>query len=276
MPQTILTLTTDFGLEDHFVAAMKGVILSIAPQARLVDVTHQIRPHAIAEAAFTVAEAARCFPKGTVHLVVVDPGVGTARRAILAEAGGQRFVAPDNGVLSLALARGRCHVREITAARYFRRPVSKTFHGRDIFAPVAAHLARGVAPAAFGRLVRDFVRSDFAEPEDLGGGRWHGCVLKADRFGNLVTNFDTERFGGLRSGQFVLKVGRRRVTARVETFAKASAGQLVLLAGSAGYLEIAVNQGSAEKLTGCAAGDVVEWSNVSARKPGLTGSGLAV
>ncbi len=257
MPERIVTLTTDFGLEDHFVAAMKGVILSIAPRARLVDVTHQIRPYAIAEAAFTLAEAAGCFPKGTVHLVVVDPGVGTPRRALLAEAGGQYFVAPDNGVLTLALRPWPAKVREITAERFFRRPVSRTFHGRDVFAPVAAHLAQRAAPARFGRLIEDWVRGDFAEPEDLGGGRWKGCVLKVDRFGNLITNFDAQRFGGLRSGQFVLRAGRRRVTKRVAAFAEAPPGELVLLQGSSGFFEIAVNQASAAHRAGCQGGSAL-------------------
>ena len=167
-----------------------------------------------------------------------------------------------DGVLSLVLARGRSRVRAITAGRCFRRPVSRTFHGRDVFAPVAAHLARGVAPAAIGRLVRDYVRGDFAEPEDLGGGRWRGCVLKADRFGNLITNFDVNRFGGLGTGAFVLKAGRRRVTEQAATFAEAKPGKLVLLEGSSGYLEIAVNQGSAARRTGCGGGAELrlDWS----------------
>src|SRR5580698_5609718 len=142
MKRPVITLLTDFGSADHYVGAMKGILLSICPDAQLVDISHEITPYAIAEAAFTLAQAWTCFPEGTVHLIVVDPGVGSARRPILAEAGGHYFVAPDNGVLTMLFASTAKHnAREITTARYFRKPVSQTFHGRDIFAPVAARLA---------------------------------------------------------------------------------------------------------------------------------------
>src|SRR5450432_870609 len=140
----IITLLTDFGLVDHFVGVVKGVILGICPEARMVDITHAVTPFEIAEAGFLLAQSWRYFPKGTIHMAVVDPGVGSSRRAILAEAGGHFFVAPDNGLLSLVFAEEEHRVREITARRYFREPVSQTFHGRDVFAPVAAHLAAGV------------------------------------------------------------------------------------------------------------------------------------
>src|ERR1700729_3126348 len=151
MPAPILTLTTDFGLSDHFVGVMKGVILGILPEVQLIDVSHGIQPYGIADGAFTIAQAYRYFPKKTVHVVVVDPGVGSARRPLLAEMAGQYFVAPDNGVLSMVLAREKRKVRHITNERYFLDPVSRTFHGRDIFSPVAAHLTTGVTPAQFGR-----------------------------------------------------------------------------------------------------------------------------
>ena len=147
MTRPTLTLTTDFGLGDHFVGTMKGVILGICPEAQIVDISHDVTPFEIAEGAYLIAQAWRYFLKKTVHVVVVDPGVGTARRPILVEAGGQYFIGPDNGVLSMVYLQEKSNVRLISNEKYFRHPVSKTFHGRDIFAPVAAHLAGGI-PAA--------------------------------------------------------------------------------------------------------------------------------
>src|SRR5512134_1147037 len=146
MPRGVITLTTDFGLSDHFVGTMKGVILNIHPQAKIIDLSHGITPYEISEAAFVVGQAYRYFPPGTVHVVVVDPGVGTARRPILVEAARQFFIAPDNGVLSMICSREKHKVRAIAAEKYSRKPVSQTFHGRDIFAPAAAHLTKGEAP----------------------------------------------------------------------------------------------------------------------------------
>src|SRR5580698_8876197 len=154
-----ITLTTDFGTSDHFVGTMKGVILGISPRAQIVDITHEIAPQDVSEAAFVIAQAWRYFPKGTIHVVVVDPGVGSARRAILCEAEGQFFIAPDNGVLSMVYDSARCKVREITNSKLFLKKVSKTFHGRDVFAPSAAHLSKGLAPAKFGEIIHDPVRN---------------------------------------------------------------------------------------------------------------------
>ena len=255
MRQPIVTLTTDFGLADHFVGAMKGVVLGLAPRARIVDITHQIAPFAICEAAFVAAEAFRWFPPGAVHVVVVDPGVGTSRRPILAEAAGHYFVAPDNGVLSLVLARTKHKVRAITAEKYFLRPVSRTFHGRDVFAPVAARLALGVAPARFGKLISDYVRGGFEQPVASGKDQWTGVVLKADRFGNLITNFRAEE---VRSARFEMRTRRRRISVLTRSYAEGKPGQLFAIAGSSGYLEIAMNQGSAAALIGAAAGAEVK------------------
>src|SRR5579871_4503494 len=185
MPAPILTLTTDFGLSDHYVGVMKGVILSICPRARIVDISHGVGAYAIAEGAFTVAQSYPYFPRGAVHVVVVDPGVGTARRPILAQAAGQFFVAPDNGVLSMIYSRESAKVRMIASDRYFLRPVSNTFHGRDIFSPVAAHLAAGVRPAQFGKLIEDYLRLNFEMPVRTGRRAWTGTILKIDRFGNM-------------------------------------------------------------------------------------------
>jgi S-adenosyl-L-methionine hydrolase (adenosine-forming) len=154
----IITLTTDFGLSDHFVGVMKGVILGIQPAAQLIDISHGVQPYDIADGAFTIAQAYGYFPKKTIHIVVVDPGVGSARRPLLAEMAGQYFVAPDNGVLSMVFGREtaagkQCRVRHITNEGYFVHPVSRTFHGRDVFSPVAAHLAAGITPAQFGKRI---------------------------------------------------------------------------------------------------------------------------
>lgn len=258
MAGSIITLTTDFGLSDHFVGVMKGVILGIYPTARIVDITHEVHAFEIAEGAFTIAEASRWFPPGTVHVVVVDPGVGTARRPIVAQAAGQLFVAPDNGVLSMVFARGKHIVRAITAEKYFRKPVSGTFHGRDVFAPVAAHLAKGLAPARCGKPIHDYLRLDFHIPVRTGKRQWTGSVLKIDRFGNLVTNFHIEEFPNLVARPFDFAIGARRLRLLVATFGEAPAGEPVLVVGSAGYVEVIVNQGSAARLLGVAAGAPAE------------------
>jgi S-adenosylmethionine hydrolase len=249
MSEPIITLTTDFGLSDHFAGTLKGVILGVEPRARLVDLSHEIAPYAIMEAAFVISQAYRFFPPKTVHLIVVDPGVGTERRPILAEAAGQYFVAPDNGVLSLVYAAEKHKVRAITAGQFFLRPVSRTFQGRDVFAPVAAHLAAGILPARFGKLISDYVTGEFAEPVPAGKDVWTGRVLKIDRFGNLITNFPAARFHPLE-----MRLGRRKVRRTVSSYAEGRTGELFVIAGSSGYLEIAMNQGSAAKATGCAAG----------------------
>ena len=258
MPAPLITLTTDFGLSDHYVGTMKGVILSICPRARIVDISHGVGAYEIAEAAFTVTQAYRYFPRGAVHVVVVDPGVGTSRRPILAQAAGQYFIAPDNGVLSMIYAREKHRVRAISSVRYFLRPVSNTFHGRDIFAPVAARLAGGVPAARFGNLIADYVRLDFDKPARTGHGVWTGSVLKVDRFGNLVTNFSVADFLDLDKRAFQMAVGPQRIDAFARNYAERGPGEAFLIPGSAGYYEISVSQSSAAKLLSCAAGAPLE------------------
>jgi S-adenosylmethionine hydrolase len=297
MRRPILTLTTDFGASDHYVGAMKGVILSICPRAQIVDICHDVTPFEIAEGAYVIAQAYDCFPKGTVHVVVVDPGVGTARRPILVEAAGQYFVGPDNGVLSMLYSRGKHKVRLIANDRYFRQPVSATFHGRDIFAPVAAHVAAGIPPARMGKPIEDYLRLEFATPRRSGERTWSGSVLKIDRFGNIVTNFHVRDFpdlhppnralltpnpvlhppsrvreqadDGYASGQrplpdgrgsvaVVVTIGRRKIAALAQNYAECSPGAPFLIVGSSGFLEVSLNQGSAAKLLGCKTGDPVK------------------
>jgi S-adenosylmethionine hydrolase len=256
MAKPILTLTTDFGLADHFVGVMKGVILAICPQAQIVDISHEVAPFAITEGAYVIAQAYPYFPKNTIHVVVVDPGVGSARRPILVEAAAQYFVAPDNGVLEIIYSREKHQVRAITDSRIFLQPVSQTFHGRDIFAPAAAHLAAGTSPARMAKKISDYARLTFATPRPAGRSRWCGCVLRIDRFGNLVTNFRASDFPNLK--RFVIEIGSKHLTTRAKTYAERRPGELFVIAGSTGYLEISVNQGSAAELVRCQPGDSVE------------------
>lgn len=258
MPRPIITLTTDFGLSDHFTGTMKGVILRICPTAEIVDITHQVSAFEITEAAFVVSQAYRYFPRKTVHLVVIDPGVGTARRPILAEAAGQLFVAPDNGVLSMIYAREKHKVRAITSDKHFLKPVSRTFHGRDIFAPTAAHLAKGARPATFGRLIEDYCRLQFAEPLRIGKRVWQGTVLKTDHFGNLITNLHIAEFPELETRPFQLLCGQTTIDHLNATFAEGAPGEPLLVVGSSGFLEIVANRGSAARILGCATGSPVE------------------
>src|SRR5213078_117734 len=186
----IVTLTTDFGLNDHFVGTMKGVILKIVPNAEIVDICHSVQAFDILDGALALAQAYSYFPTRTVHLVVVDPGVGSARRPILASSDKYNFVAPDNGVLSLMYAREeRLNVRHITAEHYFLQPMSNTFHGRDLFAAVAGWLSKGVEVAKFGEEITDFVRFAAPKPKVVSDKLMKGVVLKSDKFGNLITNF---------------------------------------------------------------------------------------
>lgn len=256
MKRPVITLLTDFGSSDHYVGAMKGILLGICPGAQLVDISHETAPYAITEAAFTLSQAWTCFPAGTVHLVVVDPGVGSARRPLVVEAAGHCFVAPDNGVLTMLYEAVPAHeVREITASRYFRQPVSRTFHGRDIFAPVVAHLANGLAPSQLGPRIGDYQRLTFAKPTQTGPKKWTGTILKVDRFGNLITNFTSETWHRLMTDPFELKVGSRLLSRMASNYAEMPQDELFVIAGSAGFLEVSLNRGSAARQAGAAAGD---------------------
>ncbi len=258
MSNRLITLTTDFGLFDHFLGAMKGVIAGIAPAAHVVDITHEITPYNTLEGAFVIAQASPYFPKGTIHVVVVDPGVGSERRAILAEAGGQLFIAPDNGVLSMIFARGPHKVRTVSNPKLALKNVSRTFHGRDIFAPAAAHLARGVKPAQFGKLIHDYARIESVEPAEIAANAWRGTILKTDRFGNLITNLHIDEFFAIKTNPFVVKVGGAQIRRLALTFADTERGELAVVVGSSGYLEIVANQASAAREIGCGAGAPVE------------------
>ncbi|MEO8128809.1 MAG: SAM-dependent chlorinase/fluorinase [Bryobacteraceae bacterium] len=260
MRKPIITLTTDFGTTDHYVAVMKGVILGLCPNATLVDVSHDVQPFEVTEGAFVIAQAYRYFPRKTVHVVVVDPGVGTTRRPLLMEAGGQYFIGPDNGVFSMVFTREKHKVREMTADKFFLKPVSRTFHGRDVFAPAAAHLASGATPAQFGKVVIDYLRMNLEHPPRTGKRTWTGLILKIDRFGNLITNLQSEDFRDLALRPFEMQVGVQKISKIVQTFAEAEIGEVFLIMGSSGYLEVVANQGSAARLLGCGAGAPVDLS----------------
>jgi S-adenosylmethionine hydrolase len=251
MTRPILTLTTDFGLTDHFAGTMKGVILGICPAAQIVDISHGVTPFEIAEAAYLIAQAWRYFPKKTVHVVVVDPGVGTARRPILVEAGGQYFLGPDNGVLSMVYLHEKCK-------KYFRHPVSQTFHGRDIFAPVGAHLAAGVPAARIGKPMQDYLKPEFEKPHRTGKRTWIGRILKIDRFGNIVTNIHVSEFGDLATRHFALALGPQEVTVLARNYAECAAGELFLILGSSGYYEVSLREGSAAQQVKCEPGAAIE------------------
>jgi S-adenosylmethionine hydrolase len=254
----VITLMTDFGLRDHYVAAMKGVILSICPEARIIDVTHEVSSYEVAEAAFLLSQTWGYFPKKTVHVVVVDPGVGSMRRPILAEVDGQRFIAPDNGVLTPVLTREGCKVRHIIAERYFRETVSQTFHGRDIFAPVAARLGSGLAAAKLGPCIDNYLRLTFERPNRTARRGWTGVILHVDHFGNIVTNIPFAEFPLIEHQPFEVAVGYRTVEKLARSYAEIPRGELFAIVGSSGYLEISANQESAAKILGCEAGAPVE------------------
>lgn len=257
----IITLTTDFGLNDHFVGTMKGVILSIEPEAEIIDICHSVQAFDVLDGALSISQAYSYFPSGTVHMVVVDPGVGTARRPIVVTSERHHFVAPDNGVLSLIYQReDRLSVRHVTGEHYFLQPVSQTFHGRDIFSPVAAYLAKGVDPMKFGDEVTDFVRFSAPKPKPANEHTLRGVVLKVDRFGNLITNItpqDAPMLFGANPSGFKIVLGSREITEIKESYAQGTPGEVFVILGSMGFLEIAANRGAAAQLLGVGKGTEV-------------------
>ena len=269
----IITLTTDFGLDDPYVAAMKGVILSLNPAVTIVDITHQVRPQQVAQATFLLAQALPYFPPGTIHVVVVDPAVGTARRALALATPRVLLVGPDNGVLSAALPEetrhqakeragtseaGRVELPEghraaaLKRARYMHRPVSATFHGRDVFAPAAAHLSLGVELEALGPALRHVHALPPFRALRQPDGALAGRVLHVDHFGNLITDIRGE---DLPAGEVEVLIGGQHVEGPARTYEEGP--ELKVLVGSAGYLEVACRGGSASRRLGVDVGAAV-------------------
>ena len=249
----LITLLSDFGLRDPFAGIMKGVILTVNPGARLVDLTHQVESFDILDGALALAQSYSYFPRGAIHLAVVDPGVGSERRPLLVSTADAHFIGPDNGLFEMVYQReAKLEVRHITAENYFRKPVSQTFHGRDIFAPVAGWLSTGLDPQKFGDTITDYVRLPIAEPIRASGSLIRGAVLRIDKFGNLVTNFTVEH---LPAGVgFCLLIAGRRVTRLVNTYAAGGPGEIFAIVGSAGLVEIAARQASAAEMVGASTG----------------------
>jgi S-adenosyl-L-methionine hydrolase (adenosine-forming) len=256
-PLTLITLLTDFGTRDAFVGVMKGVILSLCPEARLVDLTHEIAPGEMQAGALALRWAAPYFPPGTVHLAVVDPGVGGPRRALVLRTPGAFFVGPDNGLLWPAASLvGDPEGWEIDLSSW-DRPVSATFHGRDVFAPAAARLAAGERPEAFCRPARDAVRLEWPRPEPV-GEMIRGAVIYVDRFGNAITNLAPANLGQPGEGERAFTVAEHRIRGPSPSYGAVPENSPVVVLGSAGLYEIAVNQGSAAAVLGLGVGSPVE------------------
>lgn len=230
---------------------MKGVVLNINPTAKLVDICNNVQSYDILDGALTIAQSYRYFPADTIHLVIVDPGVGTSRRALLVRTEKHTFLAPDNGVLSLVYEREeRLSVRHITAEHFFLQPLSQTFHGRDVFAAVAGWLSKGVDVAKFGEEITDFVRFSAPKPKVLNSTTLKGVVLKVDKFGNLMTNITPEQIPQLfeAGASFKIIVGKNEVTKVHAAYAQGSPGEVFAIVGSMGYVEIAANRSIAAQL----------------------------
>jgi hypothetical protein len=261
LSQRIVTFTTDFGLDDPWVGTMKGVVLSINPEVVLVDICNAVQSFDILDGAITLAQAYNYYPAGSVHVVVIDPGVGTVRRPIVADTGRHVFVAPDNGVLSFVYAREEgTVVRHITAEHYFLQPVSQTFHGRDVFACVAGWISKGIDLSKLGDEITDYVRFAIPKPQIV-DNVMKAVVLKVDKFGNLITNVTPQDLPQLfqpEPGRFTIFVGKAEINRIVAAYGNGNPGEPFAILGSTGFLEIAANRASASRLVGAAKGSEVK------------------
>jgi hypothetical protein len=260
----VITLLSDFGLKDPYVAEMKAVILSICPEARIVDISHEIEKFDIRMGAFILASAAPYFPQGTIHVAVVDPGVGSERRALIVETKRSFYVGPDNGLLMLSARReGISQVYNISNPAYMRCKISRTFHGRDIFAPVAANLAKRCAPYEFGAEAHDYVRPRFSQPQ-LSRSTVLGEVLYIDGFGNIVTNIsvkDLERMGAREGCLLCIELKDKNLQLRLcSAYGEVPPQRGLAIVGSSDFLEISVNQANASQIFGVKTGDAVSTS----------------
>jgi S-adenosyl-L-methionine hydrolase (adenosine-forming) len=257
MEPKLITLLSDFGHKDPFVGIMKGVIFGINPDARVVDLSHGIPPQDLMAGAMVLRHAAPYFPPGTIHVGVVDPGVGTERRALLIEADGAYFIGPDNGLLSLALDEKKPgQIVELNNAVFHLRPTSSTFHGRDIFAPVAGYLSLGIRPADFGTLVGELTRLRWPKATAVRGGL-EGEVVYIDGFGNLVTNIEDRALGAFRDHLLTFRVGAVTIRGLARNYAGGDDRGYLALINSWGLLEIAQYQGPAQRASGARLGDKI-------------------
>jgi S-adenosyl-L-methionine hydrolase (adenosine-forming) len=257
----VISLTTDFGVEDPYVGVMKGVILTVNPEATIVDLSHGIPSHDVLAGALAVLSSCEYFPANTIHVAVVDPGVGSERRPILAITEKYAFLGPDNGVFAPVLRRIKpIDTLHLTEERYFRSPVSQTFHGRDVFASVAAHLSLGTPPEMFGRTIEDLLPLEWPLPRTIDKQRISGQVLRVDKFGNLTTNISAEDLAQSRISRWsiIIRIGNHSITRMCLSYAEAPPGEPFGIIGSSGLLEISVNQASAARRLGVGKGQPLE------------------
>ncbi|MDX2267883.1 MAG: SAM-dependent chlorinase/fluorinase [Bryobacter sp.] len=254
----MITLLTDFGTADHFAGVLKGVIATLAPQAPVVDLSHAVPPYEIPTAAFLLEQSWRYFPPGSIHVAIVDPGVGSARRPLLIAAARHYFIGPDNGIFSFVLQQPGAEARVLDKPRYWLPNPSHTFHGRDIFAPVAAHLANGTSPATLGTRIDDALCSPALAPVRISRRTFTGLVLHQDHFGNLITNFSQQQFPSLPNRPFTLTAGLETIEIYASTYAHCPPGELAVLPGSSGFYEIALAQASAAQRLGLRTGSPLE------------------
>jgi S-adenosyl-L-methionine hydrolase (adenosine-forming) len=274
MSSRIVALLTDFGSRDPFVAVMKGVMLGINPDLRFIDISHEIAPQRIREAAVVLSAAFPYFPPQTIFLVVVDPGVGGGRRPIVVETSEHLFVAPDNGVLGAVLSQaGVRHVIYATESSYFRQSISRTFHGRDVFAPLAAWLSCGVPASDVGVSIEDYVRLELSRPRQLAENALEGEVIYLDRFGNLITNiaesFIAELWGSSDWGRIQARVETSVIEGLDSYYAQRAPNTLGLIINSWGLCEIFVNGGNAAQETGAVEGSLVRIQRLQASPPAV-------
>ena len=242
----IITLTTDFGTKDSYVASMKGVILNINPDAKIIDLSHEISPQDIIEANFFVASACPYFPEGTIHVIVIDPGVGTPRLPLAIKVGSHYFIAPDNGVLTLLMEEiGYDQIRVIENSKIMFENISKTFHGRDIFAPAAAHLSNGFSFADIGKKIDELMKIDIPKPV-LSGDSIVGKIIHIDKFGNLITNIKSNMLSYSKKSE--IKIKKLQLNGINNIYDDVRSGKALSLIGSSGYLEISINQGNAKDI----------------------------
>ncbi|MCX6355233.1 MAG: SAM-dependent chlorinase/fluorinase [Candidatus Aureabacteria bacterium] len=265
-PRGFVTLITDFGLGDWYAGTLNGAILSIAPHACIIEVTHSIPRGDVIGAAIALRSSYRYFPAGTVHMIVVDPGVGSARKILYAERDGHRFIAPDNGILPLALGTGAMKgSRFLENAKLWRERVSHTFHGRDIMAPVVAHLLNGVSPARLGPTCRNFVTRSFPRPRDFSARSAAGEVLYVDAFGNLITNIEEDSPITKGGGEITVRIRGKGIKGVSSSYESVPRGELLAIWGSSGFLEIAINGGSAAKRLRAGRGSGVDLERMRSR-----------